>query len=181
MTDTTEFPARIIADVARQVIGMADALVSGHLSNAMRRAVQCADNAVPYVMGGKTLQGLDCSGLTSICYPNLLPHGVEMQMERTKNWAFSSNEIRLAEPGDLMFFSQAAEDRPTHVGIVSDVITSGRFAAIHASERQSRVTRDEWDDTTNRFCQIYQPRHLIKMHLFLRALFIHSELLHVQT
>ena len=80
----------------------------------------------PYLWGGKTAMGMDCSGLTQIvvaCAGISIPRDAYQQAEM----GVSVDFIALAEPGDLAFFDNE-EGRITHVGIVLD---NGRI--IHAS------------------------------------------------
>jgi peptidoglycan DL-endopeptidase CwlO len=72
----------------------------------------------PYVWGGTTPQGFDCSGLTQYVYAQLgvqLPRTSEMQA--TAGSPVSS--LAQAQPGDLVFFagSDGTASSPGHVGI----------------------------------------------------------------
>jgi peptidoglycan DL-endopeptidase CwlO len=72
----------------------------------------------PYVWGGTSPQGFDCSGLTQYVYAQLgvqLPRTSEMQA--TAGSPVSS--LAAAQPGDLVFFagSDGTASSPGHVGI----------------------------------------------------------------
>lgn len=82
---------------------------------------------VPYVWGGSSPGGFDCSGLTSYVYRHF-----GISLPRTSYGQFRDGmrvARRALKPGDLVFFHNVG-----HVGIY---IGGGRF--IHAPNRGSRV------------------------------------------
>lgn len=70
---------------------------------------------VPYMLGGSSSDGMDCSGYTMTVYKNsmniLLPRSSREQSERGAQVAL--NELKF---GDLIFFNTTGE-RASHVGI----------------------------------------------------------------
>lgn len=74
---------------------------------------------VPYVWGGSSPSGFDCSGLTQYCYDK-----VGVSLPRTSQSQFQSGEhiaadrLDLLQPGDLVFFGTDGDSSAVHhVGI----------------------------------------------------------------
>ncbi|HEY9085505.1 MAG TPA: C40 family peptidase [Candidatus Tyrphobacter sp.] len=78
---------------------------------------------VPYVFGGTSSSGFDCSGYVQHVFAMLgirLPRTADAQF-------YAGRHVRNLRPGDLVFF-QTYEPGPSHVGIY---LGRGRF--VHAS------------------------------------------------
>lgn len=89
----------------------------------------------PYLWGGKSILGIDCSGFTQIvfrCIGINIPRDAYQQAELGSTIDF----IDLAETGDMVFFDNT-EGRITHVGIMID---KGKI--IHASGKVRMDTID---------------------------------------
>jgi hypothetical protein len=89
----------------------------------------------PYLWGGKSLFGADCSGFVQVVYRICgiwLPRDAHQQAD-----CGSDVDIENVEAGDLAFFGQP-EGRITHVGICT-----GNGTIIHASGRCRVDTLDE--------------------------------------
>jgi hypothetical protein len=84
---------------------------------------------VPYVWGGKTNFGYDCSGFTQTFFKTL---GYSLKRDAYQQAAEGDEVILLSEAktGDLAFFDNA-EGKITHVGIVLE--NDGSYEILHAS------------------------------------------------
>jgi cell wall-associated NlpC family hydrolase len=94
---------------------------------------------VPYLWGGTTARGFDCSGLALAVYRLnglQLPRNTRDQFEAGE--AVAEGKLR---PGDLVFFATSGTGEVSHVGIYT-----GEARFIHAPSRGRRITRDRLDD-----------------------------------
>ncbi len=94
---------------------------------------------VPYLWGGSTPAGFDCSGFTQYVFKQ---HGI--QINRTTQTQYQNGvyvEKDALQPGDLVFFQNTYRPGISHVGIY---IGNGRF--IHASSSQG-VTVTSMDNS----------------------------------
>lgn len=104
----------------------------------------------PYLWGGRSQWGIDCSGFSQLiysCFDLSLPRDAYQQAEMGQTVDFIS-EIKV---GDLAFFDNA-ERRITHVGIMLD-----RDTIIHASAKV-RIDRMDSEGIFNQELNRYSHR-----------------------
>lgn len=86
----------------------------------------------PYVLGGESPSGVDCSGLVQYTYQQ-----AGIRVPRTTGAQFqAARSQRQVLPGDLLFFRTDDSGRVSHVGIYA-----GRGQMIHASSGSGRVRK----------------------------------------
>lgn len=90
----------------------------------------------PYVYGGETKDGADCSGFVMMTYKNAL--GIKLPRTSADQGEFCENiDKKKLEVGDLVFFHGGKGDKVNHVGIY---VGDGKF--IHASSSKGVMISD---------------------------------------
>ncbi|HEX3964096.1 MAG TPA: C40 family peptidase [Trebonia sp.] len=110
-----------------------------HTFNQLAAAYAVRLEGVPYVYGGTSLRGFDCSGLTQYVY-----HHLGKGIERTADNQFHQfRRISRAQarPGDLIFFHVSGNPRSYvyHVGVYE-----GGNYMVAATTTGGRVTRQSY-------------------------------------
>jgi cell wall-associated NlpC family hydrolase len=89
---------------------------------------------IPYLWGGTSAHGIDCSGLTQRVY---FLNGVGLDRDADQQ-ALGGRPVDVARPGDLFFFGK---ERVTHTAIAT-----GERTFIHAPQSGKSVQRGELTD-----------------------------------
>jgi SH3-like domain-containing protein len=105
-----------------------------------RRAQLAADAfrliGVPYLWGGSSANGIDCSGFAQLLHRWI---GIGLPRDADMQYAAGKPVAPPFEVGDLLFFGEQGEQRRiTHVGI-----SLGGWKIIHSSRRRNGVQVDD--------------------------------------
>lgn len=87
-------------------------------ADARNRVINAAKKYenVPYLYGGVTSVGLDCSGFIYISFKDALGVSLPRSASGLYSWA-EKIPFDKAQPGDLLFFKTGSSDRITHVAL----------------------------------------------------------------
>jgi hypothetical protein len=135
----------------------ADRLVA--VKEGGRKAVEEAEKflGTPYVLGGRSAAGIDCSGLTQVAYKNacglILPRHSWDQKRMGKGVL-----LEKAETGDLVFMTGAETDT-RHVGLFEKTAQGENI--LHACLGRGGVVRESAEEVLGRY-HLAEVRRVIK-------------------
>jgi gamma-D-glutamyl-L-lysine dipeptidyl-peptidase len=99
----------------------------------------CRFAGVPYLWGGRTPYGYDCSGFAGSFYAFL---GLTLPRDADQQFA-AGQLVETPEPGDLLFFGEPDEDGDVHISHVA--ISLGGKQFIHANGTDWGVSYNSFD------------------------------------
>ncbi|MGB3849143.1 MAG: SH3 domain-containing C40 family peptidase [Tunicatimonas sp.] len=139
----------------REWVAQTEATEESLVSTAMQLT------GVPYLWGGTSAKGVDCSGYTKTIYfmnGHVLPRDASQQVHAGELVDNAKNFDQL-QPGDLLFFGRAATDstreRVTHVGM-----WIGHDEFIHAPGLEAHVRVSSVDPEADNFDEPNLNRYL---------------------
>ena len=132
---------------------------TGSATGTLREVIEVARSyqGTPYLYGGTTRLGLDCSGLLQVSFGEA---GVTIPRSSNEQAVWGEPvKVTALRPGDLVFFGPSPGARTiTHVGLVTVVDAEG-VDFIHASTSLGVVDNSlESDYYLSRFVRAVRPR-----------------------
>lgn len=112
----------------------------------------------PYLLGGKTKKGIDCSGLVQMAYQNSL--GIILPRHSRDQRKFG-RKIRLtdSEAGDLVFFEKL-KNKTSHVGLVCEN-KPDNFLIIHSCRENKGVKIQKLEKVLEKY-KVVEVRKIVE-------------------
>ena len=112
----------------------------------------------PYLLGGKTKKGIDCSGLVQMAYQNSL--GITLPRHSRDQRKFRRKiKLKNSEEGDLVFFEKL-KNKTSHVGLVYKN-KSDDFLIIHSCRENKGVRIQELGEVLKRY-RVVEVRRIVR-------------------
>jgi len=113
----------------------------GHTLDLIRRF-----SGVPYLWGGRTPYGFDCSGLAGTFYAFM---GVSIPRDADQQYLAGVVVDGSPEPGDLLFFGEPDEDGDVHISHVA--VSFGGDEFIHSNGSDWGISCNTFDPSGKRY------------------------------
>ena len=136
-TSAVRLPDGSAAEVLDGEVPAAGAVVAAALAQPAERWALAQFEGAPYLWGGVTPWGVDCSGLVQTAFAargTPLPRDAALQAG-----CGAPVDLGAARPGDLLFFRGESGDRITHVAFAAE-----GDALIHSTVACGGVVREPW-------------------------------------
>lgn len=120
---------------------VSNSVTTSAANTKLERAVSIAlgQQGVPYVFGGSTPSGFDCSGLVYYAYKNA---GVSVYRTTASGFYSISTPTSSPKVGDMVFFKNTYKTGISHIGLY---MGNGRFIAASGNKVQiSSVNESYW-------------------------------------
>jgi len=125
LTSDTLYPKQVLRTDANKSTAKSTTVSKSVVAQAMKL------RSIPYVFGGTTPNGFDCSGFVQYAFKK---SGKSISRTTLSQFA-QSKKVSSPKPGDLVFFKNTYRKGISHVGIY---IGNNKF--VHAGGKQSQVT-----------------------------------------
>ena len=134
LSSTAVYPGQKLVVNGSSTSKAASASTSGTTSSRGSKAVQIGQQyiGVPYVFGGSTPSGFDCSGFVTYVYNKA---GISTSRLTAAGFYQKSTKISKPQVGDLVFFSNTYQPGVSHLGIYM-----GNSKMISASGKNLKVS-----------------------------------------